>query len=203
MNGQPMDTPTATPPANVRRTRLTLVVIFALFALPFVLAWVLNFVGHFTSGTTVNHGTLIQPVRPVTADGLVDAQGNALAADYFKGEWVLLFRHAGDCADTCHQSLYVLRQVRLAQGKNIDRVKRLLLLEGAAMPAWAGEVARHYPGLDIARASTSGASAAFPAAGRIYLVDPLGNLMMEYALDADPRGMIKDLERLLRISYVG
>lgn len=203
MNGQPMDTPTATPPANVRRTRLTLIVIFALFALPFVLAWVLNFVGHFTPGTTVNHGALIQPVRPVTADGLVDLQNAALDKDYFKGEWVLLFRHAGDCADACHQALYVLRQVRLAQGKNIDRVKRLLLLEGATTPAWADEVVRHYPGLDIARAATPGASAAFPAAGRIYLVDPLGNLMMEYALDADPRGMIKDLERLLRISYVG
>ena len=126
-----------------------------------------------------------------------------LAADYFKGEWVLLFRHAGDCGDACHQALYVLRQVRLAQGKNIDRVKRLLLLEGAAMPAWAGEVAQHYPGLDIARAAGPEASAAIPAAGRIYLVDPLGNLMMEYAPDADPRGMIKDLERLLRISYVG
>lgn len=202
MNGQAMDTP-ATAQANVKRTRLTLVLIFALFALPFVLAWVLNFVGDFTPGTTVNHGTLIQPVRPVSAQGLADPQGRMLEADYFKGEWVLLFRHAGDCSDACHQALYVLRQVRLAQGKNIDRVKRLLLLEGAAVPGWAGEVAQHYPGLDIARAATPEASAVFPPAGRIYLVDPLGNLMMEYALDADPRGMIKDLERLLRISYVG
>jgi hypothetical protein len=203
MNGQPMEIPGATPPANVRRTRITLIVIFALFALPFLLAWVLNFVGHYTPGATVNHGTLIQPVRPVTAQGLVDAQGAALDAGYFKGEWVLLFRHAGACGEACYQALYVQRQVRLAQGKNIDRVKRLLLLEGAVMPSWAGEVAQHYPGLDIARAATPEASAALPAAGRIYLVDPLGNLMMEYALDTDPRGIIKDLERLLRISYVG
>lgn len=193
----------ATPAVNVKRTRLTLILIFALFALPFMLAWVLNFVGDFTPGETVNRGTLIQPVRPVTADGLVDAQGVALDADYFRGEWTLLYRHAGDCGDTCHQALYVQRQVRLAQGKNIDRVKRLLLLEGAAMPAWAGEAAQHYPGLDIARTAAPEAAAVFPPAGRIYLVDPLGNLMMEYALDADPRGMIKDLERLLRISYVG
>lgn len=201
MSGQSMDTPVAQ--ANVKRTRLTLVLIFALFALPFVLAWVLNFFSDFTPGSTVNHGTLIQPVRPVSAQGLVDAQGAPLDAGYFKGEWVMLYRQAGDCGDACHQALYVLRQVRLAQGKNIDRVKRLLLLDGMAMPAWAGELAQHYPGLDIARATTPESSAAFPAAGRIYLVDPLGNLMMEYALDADPRGMIKDLERLLRISYVG
>lgn len=202
MNGQRAET-AAADAANGKRTRLTLVLVFALFALPLVLAWLLNFVGDFTPGATVNRGTLIQPVRPVMADGLLDPQGNALAADYFKGEWVLLFRHAGDCGDACHQVLYVLRQVRLAQGKNIDRVKRLLLLEGAAMPAWTVETAQHYPGMDIARAATPGSAAVFPPVGRIYLVDPLGNLMMEYALDADPRGMIKDLERLLRISYVG
>lgn len=202
MNGPQRDA-AATPPANVQRTRLTLILIFALFAVPFVLAWLLNFVGDYTPGATVNQGTLIQPVRPVTSAGLVDARGTALAADYFKGEWTLLFRQADACGDPCHQALYVQRQVRLAQGKNIDRVKRLLLLDGAAMPAWTGEVAQHYPGLDIARAATPAAATAFPPAGRLYLVDPLGNLMMEYALDADPRGMIKDLERLLRISYVG
>lgn len=203
MNAQMNAQQTETTPAGVKRTRVTLILIFALFMLPFVLAWVLNFVGDFAPGETVNRGTLIQPVRPVTTDGLIDPQGNALSPDYFKGEWVLLFRHAGDCGDACHQTLYVLRQVRLAQGKNIDRVKRLLLLEGAAMPAWTAETAQHYPGMDIVRASTPASAALFPPAGRLYLVDPLGNLMMEYALDADPRGIIKDLERLLRISYVG
>ena len=39
--------------------------------------------------------------------------------------------------------------------------------------------------------------------GRIYLVDPMGNLMMFYEPDADAKGMVKDLERLLKISYVG
>jgi hypothetical protein len=93
--------------------------------------------------------------------------------------------------------------VRLTQGKNIDRIQRLLLLEGATMPAWAAEAAEHYPGMDIARAVNGAAADVFGVAGRIYLIDPLGNLMMEYALDAEPRGMTKDLERLLLISYVG
>ncbi|MBI5461741.1 MAG: hypothetical protein HY941_06100 [Gammaproteobacteria bacterium] len=202
MNGQQMDT-AATPAAQVKRARLTLVLIFALFALPLAVAWLLNFVGDFTPGATVNHGALVQPVRPVSAEGLLDAQGAAVDIAYFRGEWTLLFRQTGECGDACHQTLYVLRQVRLAQGKNIDRVRRMLLLDGVAMPAWTGDVAQHYPGLTIARAATPKAAAVFPPAGRLYLVDPLGNLMMEYALDADPRGIIKDLERLLRISYVG
>lgn len=187
----------------LNRSRLTLIVIFAFFALPMAVAWLLNFGGGWSPGATTNHGSLVQPVIPVDTAGLVDPAGNALDPNLFLGEWTLIYRLSGDCGQTCRQVLYMLRQVRLAQGKNIDRVHRLLLLDGAQSPDWVGEVQQHYPGLLIARPVAADGAGRFPPAGRVYLVDPLGNLMMEYAVDADPRGMIKDLERLLRISYVG
>ena len=37
----------------------------------------------------------------------------------------------------------------------------------------------------------------------IYLVDPLGNLMLRFPRDPDPSRMIKDLQRLLRYSRIG
>jgi hypothetical protein len=37
----------------------------------------------------------------------------------------------------------------------------------------------------------------------IYVVDPLGNLMMRYPEDPDPGRVIKDLERLLKLSRIG
>ena len=37
---------------------------------------------------------------------------------------------------------------------------------------------------------------------RIYLIDPLGNLMMSYAADARPKGMLEDMKRLLRLLIV-
>jgi len=194
---------TATSPTGITRTRLMLVLILAFFALPLVVAWVLNFNGDFVPAATTNNGMLVQPVRPVTAADLFDAHGAAVDAKYFIGKWTMLYRHAGACDEACQKALYTVRQVRLTQGKNIDRIQRLLLLEGAAMPAWAAEAATQYPGMDIARAVNGAAADAFGVAGRIYLIDPLGNLMMEYALDAEPRGMTEDLQRLLLISYVG
>jgi hypothetical protein len=41
------------------------------------------------------------------------------------------------------------------------------------------------------------------AAGRVYFIDPLGNLMMYYRPDADPGGMLKDLRKLLKYSKIG
>lgn len=202
MNGQTMNA-TAPLAGTANRSRATLVLIFALFVSPLVVAWLLNFTGDFKPAATVNTGTLVQPVRPVGTPALVDVAGAALDKGYFKGKWTFVFRLAGECDELCRKTLYVLRQVRLAQGKNIDRVQRLLLTDASAPEDWAGEVAGHYPGLTLARPAMAADAAPFAPAGKIFLVDPLGNLMMEYAPDADPRGMIKDLERLLRVSYVG
>ena len=38
---------------------------------------------------------------------------------------------------------------------------------------------------------------------QIYLIDPLGNVMMSYPKDATAKGMQKDLKRLLKVSKIG
>ena len=40
-------------------------------------------------------------------------------------------------------------------------------------------------------------------AHRVYLIDPLGNLMMFYTPEAKPKGMLDDMKRLLRLSSIG
>jgi len=41
------------------------------------------------------------------------------------------------------------------------------------------------------------------AAGDVYLVDPLGNLMMHFPKQTGMQGMQEDLKRLLRVSRIG
>lgn len=187
------------------RGRLVLVLVFAFFALPLAVAWVMNFTGGWAPTASANHGSLIEPVRPVELRGLVGLEGKPFDASVLAHDWTLVYLHRGACDEACYNTLYKLRQVRLAQGKNIDRVQRLLLLAEPGMPAWAREAQGHYPGMFIARPTQPDAAALapFPGSGRVYLIDPLGQLMMEYSPAAEPGGMIEDLERLLRISYVG
>jgi hypothetical protein len=61
---------------------------------------------------------------------------------------------------------------------------------------------------DGARGAAKGSREAREAAGaadgpRVYLIDPLGNLMMFYAADVKSKGMLEDMKRLLRLSSVG
>jgi hypothetical protein len=97
-----------------------------------------------------------------------------------------------------------MRQLRLTQGKNMHRVERLWLVSDDAPPRGAPQLAAE--GTRVARADAA-LLRAFPApesaTHHIYVVDPLGNLMMRFPRDPEPRLMIKDLARLLKTSQVG
>ena len=180
------------PDHAVRRGRLKLALLGAALILPVVaatLAWWLDLV----PGAAGNYGTLLPP-RPVALAPLA-----ALG-----GKWVLVQFDGGACDSWCERKLYIMRQVRRAQGQNMARVERLWLLTDAVAPN--ARLLGAIEGTSIAIAPP-GAAAAFPAerslADHIYLVDPLGNLMLRFPRAPDPSRVIKDLQRLLRVSSFG
>jgi len=203
-------------PEQIRRGRLKLGLLALFFAAPFVLAW-LAWRFDWASGATSNYGELITPARPVAGAPL----------ERLRGKWVLVSFDAGACDAYCERKLYFMRQVRRAQGKNQDRVARLWLVTGGGRPhpevrgpiALVGErlLGRRQDvrGADdaleafrVEHPAPAGALAArFPAAvavaDHIYVIDPLGNLMMRYPREPDPSRMLKDLQRLLRVAGFG
>jgi glycine/D-amino acid oxidase-like deaminating enzyme len=112
---------------------------------------------------------------------------------------------SGRCDEFCRRKLFTLRQLRLAQGKDMERVERVWLIDDDERPP--PELAVDFEGTWQVRAAGSGLLKQLPAApalaDHIYVVDPLGNLVLRYARDADPGRVIKDLARLLRISGIG
>ncbi len=171
------------------RPGLKLAVVFAVCAAPFVLGW-LAYKYRWVSGQTANYGELITP-RPI--DG-------ALAP--LRGKWVLVTADAAACSAACERKLYIVRQVRKAQGKDAERIERLWLVTDGGRPRPELVVA-----LDGGHLATPSAALlqSLPGAPleHIYLVDPLGNLMMRFPAEADPKKTIQDLQRLLKYSSFG
>jgi len=195
--------------------RTALILIALLFLAPAVTAWLVHKAAEhgWWTGSTTNKGTLIQPPRTLTLPAeLRDPKGGAFPQAFLQGKWTLLYVGNGACGAVCRRSLYTLRQVRLAQGENIRRVQRLFLATDTSAADLRQALAA-YPDLAVALVPEAQAErlasllrvdkTAMQGADRVYLVDPLGNLMMYYPPGADPRGMIKDLERLLKYSHVG
>jgi hypothetical protein len=167
--------------------RLKLAALVAVCAAPFVLGW-LAYEYRWISGPTANYGELLPP-RPLAGP---------LAP--LRGKWVLVTFDAAACDASCEKKLYIVRQVRRAQGKDSERMERLWLLTDGGKPRT--ELLAATDGSHVAAADAE-LLKAFPDAEHIYLVDPLGNLMMRFPADADPSRLIKDLQRLLKYSRFG
>lgn len=179
-------------PDAVKRGRYKLLALGAFFALPVLAGWIAYLTG-WVPGTKSNYGTLI-PLRPLEAP--------ALAA--LRGRWVLVQLDSAACDARCERKLYYMRQVRRAQGREMHRVERLWIVTDAAAvrPELLAAIEDTHvaPGDSTLVATFAGGDA---ASEHIYLVDPLGNLMLRFPRDPDPSKMVKDLERLLKYSGFG
>lgn len=167
--------------------RLKLGLIFIACAAPFVLGWAAWYFGWGT-GTRGNYGELISP-QPVPGAPFEE----------LRGRWVLVMFDPANCGPTCQRKLYYLRQVRTALGKEQGRVERLWVITDDGQPV--SDLLAAYPGMRLWPKPAEGFPR--PADEHIYVVDPLGNLMLRFPRDPDPSRMLKDLQRLLRYSRVG
>jgi len=198
-------------PAPSRRRTLLLVV--SVFLLPVVSATYLYVSGWRPSGKSLQYGELVQPARPMGDAELTDANDAPYQLKALRGKWALVYFSPLPCTAVCQNNLYKMQQVRLTQGRDAARVERVLIApdgDSATLRA----LVQQYPGLIATRAARTSLQAlmrdyvssqgtALDVPGRVYLLDPIGNLVLSYAADADPSGMRKDLARLLRLSQVG
>lgn len=185
-----------------RRSRRLALVILALGAAPFAAAWLAYFL--WPPQSRVNYGDLIE-ARPLTDPVLRSIDAKPFRLSQLRGKWILLQLDSGDCGEDCRKKLVYMRQVRLALGKDAERVERVWLLTDGTAPDAAQS--REFQGTFVAHAAGSPVLAEFPAAKNpsqhIYVVDPLGNLMLRFPADPDPRRMLKDMTRLLSVSRIG
>jgi cytochrome oxidase Cu insertion factor (SCO1/SenC/PrrC family) len=189
--------------AAASRKKLTsLWLVLALTVAPVVASYLLYY--FWQPEGRVNYGQLIEPLAlPDPSLELVD--GKTFRLSQLRGKWLIVMWDSGGCDASCDRKLLYMRQLRLTQGKNTDRVERVWLVSDEA--ALRPEVATQYEGTWIARARGAALIDLFPPQGsardHIYLIDPLGNLMLRFPRNPDPKQMIKDLSRLLKASQIG
>jgi hypothetical protein len=187
-----------------RRNWRSLLLLAALFFFPVALSFLMYYGNLWQPVARVNHGELILPARPLPKLALPAPMGTWSG---FTGKWSLVYIGAGGCDESCRKALTVIRQTRLALNNDMTRVQRVLLATGRCCEL--PYLQQEHPGLIVLDASGSAASPlllVFPQkniqAG-VFVVDPLGNLMMRYDIHENPRGLLLDLQKLLRLSHIG
>lgn len=196
-----------TAPDGARRSgRRRLLAVASIFIVPLAAAAILYYSVGWRPAVDA-HGTLIDPPRPFDVAGLTRSDGRPAAAEDFLGRWSLVHPIRAACSERNLAILDELARVRLALDKDAGRVQRVLVhggdCEAIEPPSSAADL--------LVLAAPGAAGDAFlrqfpPAvdgAAGIYIVDPQGNLMMSYPASGSARGLLKDLERLLRLSSIG
>jgi len=187
-----------TPNPRARGGRRTLLLIAAVTLAPVIASYAAYYL--FPRAPAVNYGTLL-PTAPIEGIEGTRPDGSPFRLEDLRGRWVLLALGRADCGAPCERKLYATRQARTMQGREQERVVRVWLVEGDAAPPEA--LLAQHPGLVVVRVPEA-VPARFPGgADALYLIDPLGNLVLRYPDDPDIKGVAKDLTRLLKASRIG
>lgn len=192
-----------------KSNRKNMLLVLAVFALPVVVA-TLMYVTGWKPSVTGNHGELIQPARFIEELSMQSMDGKPVKFSELHGKWTMVYFDSASCTEECMKQLYVMRQTHIAQGKDQDRIQRIFILtdtkavdslktkltEYSDMFVWTGDksvLAKLTQDFGIDAQETT-------VQQNIYLVDPMGNVMMRYSPKIDPAGIRKDLVRLLKYS---
>ena len=189
----------------MRRGRLKLIAVLLVCASPVIASYLMYYV--FPPAGRTNFGTLIEPQRPVPELRLAEASGRPYRLASLLGQWVLVQVDGGACDTPCVDKLFALRQQRTMTGKERERLDRVWLVTDSAAPPAA--LLADYEGTIVVRADRAELEALMPVEpGRrledyLWVIDPMGNLMMRFPADGEPAKIRKDIGRLLRASRVG
>jgi hypothetical protein len=189
-----------------RHGRRVLLLIAALFLLPVLVASMLYYGKLWRPAGSSSMGALIDPPRPLEIAGLRRPDGSAVGAEVFRDKWSLIYIGDGACDADCRTALVFGRQSRLALNNEMTRVQRIFLATGHCC---ANDYFAHeQPGLIALDASAPEAQALlarFPDehSRSLYIVDPLGNLMMRHDGEHTSKDLLTDLKKLLKLSHIG
>jgi len=195
---------TAQKPGNGRKV---LIALSAVFILPFTIAALLHFLDIRPSGKSF--GNLVTPPVSLAIPALIDGKSKIFAANNWQKKWNIVVIEHSACEISCQEKIDLVSKVQTSLNKDIERVQRILILPTEKNINLIATLQNKFPDLIILtenKQSMSQFLSKFEVYGQphsIYLVDPLGNLMMNYPQDFKPRELRGDLVRLLKNSWAG
>ncbi|MDH0090514.1 hypothetical protein N7373_03560 [Achromobacter mucicolens] len=197
-----------------KRSLMPMVLVFLCSLAPIVAAFVVYMNPQWWPSDSSNYGTLLSPQRPMPEASelrLTTLDGKPFDLQSLKGKWLLVAADGAACPESCARKLFITRNSHASQGKNVDRLARVwFITDDAQVP---DKVLEAYKGTVMVRVNPDQLArfllARDTAAGQpglqdpIWVIDPLGNLMMQYPAEADGVRVRKDISKLVYNSRIG
>jgi cytochrome oxidase Cu insertion factor (SCO1/SenC/PrrC family) len=192
-----------------KRKTYTPWLLMLVFVLPVLASYTYFFYGDHNNSSTSNNGELITPVIAIESLALTDGSNKLLSRKDLTYKWSMLYIVGKNCDEACNQGLYHMRQINIALGKNADRFQHWAIHLDATNPEFTQLIELEYPNTLHAYTSRKILSNVFSTpednllSNNIYIMDPIGNIMMRYTPEISPKLILKDLNKLLKVSQIG
>lgn len=190
----------------------TLWIMVLLFGLPYIAAYYFYINrSNIDLGVASNYGTIITPVRQIPDLEFKNIENTMFNLSSIKGKWTLLTIGNSQCQEDCQSNIYKIRQIKKAVGEDYKRINKVFFLTDIVNLDSFKKKIKEYKGMEVIVPAGEGYEkflSSFSVSGEkvedgIYIVDPLGNYMMAYPSSAEAKGILKDLQRLLKVSRIG
>lgn len=201
------------------RSKTPLIIILLMSLAPLVAALIVYFIPELRPEGSAAYGELVQPQRPMPNAKdlpLTTLDGKPFDLGSLKGKWIMMAADGAACPEACARKLYIIRNTHASQGKHVERLARVwFITDDAPVPE---KVLEAYKGAVMVRVNPvvlqqfllgGAAGSVTPEQARqglstpIWVIDPLGNLMLQYPAVADPEMFRKDIRKLIKSSRIG
>jgi cytochrome oxidase Cu insertion factor (SCO1/SenC/PrrC family) len=192
---------------KISNQRIKFIALILVFLSPFIAGWLAFYVFEVRPDSH-HYGTLVEPVRPLSFPQLTSLDERQINPEFWR-KWTFVVIDNDGCQQQCQQNLYYLRQTRIALGRDAERVQNVLMLNQPADEELR-QFLEEYPALTVMQSPGSEITELFDVPGfttgdtpMLYLIDPAGNLMMTFPAVNEPKSILSDLRRLLKVSQIG
>ena len=169
--------------------------LLAMFILPIAFGTLFFYANpNYFSESTVNYGELVRPVI-ATEEGDIEIDGGAS----LQGVWTMVYV-SSRCDDVCEKAAADMKTIRTLMNADMRRIQRMIIIEDSSTPTSDDKA------LIKARIISEKLTQSLKkyTENAIYLIDPIGNIMLYYEpQNIDIRLVIKDLKRLFKYSRIG
>ena len=169
--------------------------LLAMFIMPIAFGTLFFYANpNYFSESTVNYGELVRPVIATEEDDIEIDGGASL-----QGIWTMVYV-SSRCDDSCEKAVADMKTIRTLMNADMRRIQRMIIIEDSSIPTSDDKA------LIKARITSEKLTQSLKkyTENAIYLIDPIGNIMLYYEpQNIDIRLVIKDLKRLFKYSRIG
>jgi len=170
--------------------------------------WLYNVGG---TENTVNKGEFVKAGVQLLDMGLTTLDGKAAVEKDLYGHWHMMVFMGADCGKVCEETIYTVRQIKTSLHKESPRFVNVLIHFDKNINAdFKEKIKTHYANFDryfadkeIFNKALGVTDGDLTDKGIVYIVDPIGNVILKYNKDKTAKDIISDIKRLLKASQIG